>query len=195
MPATTLDALCPLDEFLPHPVETVEARHHHLDRCRRVRVGPAVAVVFEDRHTLWFRIQELARFARSASAGVVRRQLDWYRRLMPGDGRLTAAVWVSRRGQAARPARAAGPGGRVALRSDSGHEVVGRYLPGQVTDRLIGLVRWAEFQFPPDARAALGDPAVGWALSVEAEGVECGPVPLPAETVQSLADDLDPSGR
>lgn len=190
MTATTPTARQTLDEYANRPDDTVEAGYRHLDRHRRVRVGPAVTVVFEDRHTLWFRIQELSRLARGTPVGPVRRQLDWYRRLMPGDGRLLAAVWVSARGRAGDALRAAVANGTVALRSDAGHVVPGTYLPERVSDRLIGLVRWAEFRFAPATRLALHDPTVGWELTVEAEGYPSAPTRLSETVIESLSADL-----
>ena len=74
---------------------SVESAHQHMAARRRVMLGVGVSVVFEDRQTVWFRVQELNRFGRGAD---VRRQLDWYNQLMPGEGRVRAAVWLTARG-------------------------------------------------------------------------------------------------
>jgi hypothetical protein len=192
MTATTLDDTLTSDEFALRNETSVETRYRHLDRHRRVRVGSAVTVVFEDRDTLWFRIQELAGFARSRPAGSVRKQIDWYHRLMPGNGRLTAAVWIAARGRAevVEKVRTAVADGRLVLRSDAGHEVIGRYLPERVTDRLIGLVRWAEFDFSARLREVLHDPTTGWDLAVEADGLVFGPTRLSEAVLESLSADM-----
>ncbi len=146
---------------------SVESAHEHLAARRRVGLGAGVSVVFEDRQTVWFRVQELNRYGRGAD---VRRQLDWYERLMPGDGRVRAAVWLTARGPRADDLRAVVGNGVLVLTSTVGHRVVGVYLTQKVTDRLIGLVGWVEFRFEADDRAALHDPLVGWRLSVQADG-------------------------
>jgi hypothetical protein len=64
MKPLTLDEMTAPDEFLDHRQDHFEQHVRYLDRCRRVRVGPAVTVVFENRQTLWFRAQELVRVAR-----------------------------------------------------------------------------------------------------------------------------------
>lgn len=192
MTATMTDVSPATDEFAHRPDDTVETRYRHLDRHRRVRVGANITVVFEDRHTLWFRMHELNRVSRQAATGRVREQMDWYQRLMPGGGRLTAAVTVTTRGRPAEAARlrSAVTDGRLVLRSDAGHEVFGRYLPQQQSDRLIGLVRWAEFWIPAVAVAALHDSAVGWELAVEADGVSLPSVRLSESVLESLSADV-----
>jgi hypothetical protein len=176
---------------------TVDARYAHLDRCRRVRVGPAVTVVFEDRQTLWFRMQELARVARATRAPggpEVRRALDWYAGLLPGNGRLTAAVWVGEPGRRAGrhfdQTRRAVAGGALELRADTGLTVPADPLPGRVTDPLIGLARWVAFRFPPAAAEAFADPTRRWQLTVVADGYTETSDPLPMGVRESLAADL-----
>ncbi|MFO0850264.1 MAG: DUF3501 family protein [Gemmataceae bacterium] len=174
---------------------TVGVRYAHLDRCRRVRVGPAVTVVFEDRQTLWFRMQELARVARAtAGRAAVQRALDWYAGLLPGAGRLTAAVWVgqdgSRAGRRLAAVRRAATGGVLALRADDGTVVAAASLPGRVADPLVGLARWVEFRFDPAAAAAFADPARTWQLALTADGFAEASDPLPDWVRESLAADL-----
>ena len=191
MTATTLDDTLTSDEFALRDAPPADSRSCRQVR-RRVQIGSAVTVVFEDRDTLWLRIQELARVARSNPNGSVRKQIDWYHRLMPGRGRLTAAVWIAARGRTAEMerVRAAVADGRLVLRSGAGHEVVGRYLPQRVTDRLIGLVRWAEFDFPAHLREVLHDPTVGWELAVEADGLTLGPARVPEAVLEHLSADV-----
>jgi hypothetical protein len=190
MTATTLDVSPSPDEFAARSADTVASRYQHLDHRRRVRVGSAVSVVFEDRHTLWFRIQELNRIARRSPSEAVRRQLAWYQRLMPGDGRLVAAVWVAARGADTPKIRSAVAAGRVLLRSDAGHEVIGRFLSEQSADRTLGMVRWVEFRFPAVAQAALHEPTVGWHLEIEADGLTLPAARLGEPVLQSLSADL-----
>src|SRR5262245_60467536 len=103
-----MHALPNTDVFAPDPFTTIDdgtvTSPDYLDRCRRVRVGPAVTLVFENQQTLWFRIQELARLARLTTPSLVKRELDWYTRLLPGDDRIRAAVWVAEPGR--RPTKA-----------------------------------------------------------------------------------------
>jgi hypothetical protein len=166
---------------------SVETAHRHLTARRQVPLGLGVSVVFEDRQTVWFRVQELNRYGRGAN---VRRELDWYERLMPGGGRVRAAVWLNARGPMADRTREMVTDGRLVLTSTAGHRVEGEYLSQRVTDRLIGLVRWAEFRFTADDRAALHEPAIEWRLSLETDGDEVLAGAVDESVLESLSADV-----
>src|SRR5574339_608633 len=88
----TLDDLIPLEEYAGRRREYFESLTRYLDRYRRVRIGPQVMLVFENRQTLWFRLHELLRVARLADPVFVQRELDCYNRLLPGRDQLQAAL-------------------------------------------------------------------------------------------------------
>lgn len=195
MPALTLaDAFAP-DPFADPEDAAVSRRYEYLARCRRVLVGPAVTFVFENRQTLWFRFQELARVARLTEPGQVQHELDWYSQLLPDGVGLQAAVWVAEPGR--RPSKAleavrrALPLGRIGFRSSTGLEVLGTIRSDRVADRLIGLTRWAEFRFSPAARAGLADEQQTWRLFISAVGYNHESEPLPRAVRQSLLEDLN----
>src|SRR6516225_4350705 len=95
MRALTLDDILPLDEYASRRREHFESISRYLDRYRRVRIGPRVTLVFENRQTLWFRVQEILRIARLAEPTRVQQELDLYNRLLPGRNRLQAALLLS----------------------------------------------------------------------------------------------------
>src|SRR5207244_5990966 len=94
MHALSFEDLLPLEEFAARRRDLFEAQCRYLDRYRRVRVGPRAALLFENRQTLWFRIQEVLRIARVTEASLVRRQLDLYNRLLPEPNCLQAALLI-----------------------------------------------------------------------------------------------------
>ena len=57
MEALTADDLLPLDEYAGRRRELFASHARYLDRYRRVRLGPRVTLLFENRQTLWFRAQ------------------------------------------------------------------------------------------------------------------------------------------
>lgn len=190
MPAsTTLPRLGSPDVFALRQSQTpsVESAHEYLTARRRIPLGSSVSVVFEDRQTVWFRVQELSRCARGKD---VRRQLDWYAKLLPGDGRVRAAVWLNGRGPATERMREKVASGRLVLTSDRGHRVVGTYLPQRVTDRLIGLVRWVEFRFATDDREALHTATVSWQLCLESDAAEVLVADVDEGVLESLSADV-----
>ena len=71
MKALTLDDLLPLEEYAGRRREFFEAHGRYLDRYRRVRIGPRLTLLFENRQTLWFRLHEVLRVARLSEPGRV----------------------------------------------------------------------------------------------------------------------------
>src|SRR5262245_42325587 len=94
MKPLTLEDLLPLEEYAARRGEFFAAHTRYLDRYRRVRVGPLLTLIFENRQTLWFHLQEVLRVARLSEPLRVQQELDWYNQLLPGDGRLQAAVLI-----------------------------------------------------------------------------------------------------
>src|SRR3954447_25274296 len=90
----TVDDLLPLEEYAGQRREFFESLGHYLDRYRRVRLGPSVTLLFENRQTLWFRVQELLRIARLTEPGLVQQELDLYNRLLPGRNQLQATLLI-----------------------------------------------------------------------------------------------------
>src|SRR5436309_11301420 len=84
MHALTVEDLLPLEEFAGRRRDLFEAQCRYLDRYRRVRVGPRASLLFENRQTLWFRVQEVLRIARLTDEPRVQQELDLYNRLLPG---------------------------------------------------------------------------------------------------------------
>src|SRR5208337_4923451 len=95
MDALTLDDLIPLEEFNGRRREFFTSHLRYLDRYRRVRIGPKATLVFENRQTLWFRVQEILRIARLSEPARVQQELDLYNRLLPRRNRLQAALLLS----------------------------------------------------------------------------------------------------
>src|SRR5712691_1091057 len=91
----TLDDLLPLEEFAGRRREFFESLGRYLDRHRRVRIGPRATLLFENRQTLWFRLQEILRVARLADPARVRQELELYNRLLPGRRCLQAALLIA----------------------------------------------------------------------------------------------------
>ena len=94
MQPLTLDDLMPLADFAGRRSEFFAAHGRYLDRYRRVRIGPRLTLVFENRQTLWYRVHELLRVARLADPPRVQQELDWYNWLLPGRDTLQAALFI-----------------------------------------------------------------------------------------------------
>jgi len=70
------------------------ARVIALKRDRRVGVGDRVTLVFENRETLRFQVQEMLRVERIDSQEAIQAELDVYNELMPKEGELSATLFI-----------------------------------------------------------------------------------------------------
>ncbi len=187
----TTDDLLSLEEFAAQRRELFEAHIRYVDRYRRVRVGPRLALVFENRQTLWFRAQEVLRVARLSDPARVREELEVYNRLLPGVGRLQAALlaespdepgWKSLRGDELR------------LRM-GGAAVPAELVTCRPEDCAVGAAHWVHFHIDANARRRFADfrhPACFEAVNPSYKH-DSGP--LPDDVRQSLLEDLELSDR
>ncbi len=81
--------------------EDFRARVIELKRRRRVAVGPLVTFVFENRETIRFQVQEMARVERMISDDQIQGELDIYNPLIPGPGELSATMFIELTSEAA----------------------------------------------------------------------------------------------
>src|SRR5438105_11440173 len=88
----TTDDLIPLEEYAARRAEFFEAQRRYCERYRRVCIGRALTLLFENRQTLWFRMQEVLRVARLTEPELVQLELDWYNQLLPARNCLAAAL-------------------------------------------------------------------------------------------------------
>jgi len=65
-----------------------------LKKLRRVSVGPIITFVFENRETIRFQIQEMARAERLATDEAIQIELDTYNPLIPSPGELSCTMFI-----------------------------------------------------------------------------------------------------
>lgn len=70
------------------------ARIIELKRRRRVAVGPFVTLVFENRDTMRFQVQEMARAEGLTRDDQIQAELDVYNTLIPEAGQLSATLFI-----------------------------------------------------------------------------------------------------
>jgi Protein of unknown function (DUF3501) len=61
---------------------------------RRVALGPLMTLVFENRDTVRFQIQEMLRVERIVQPDKVQHELDVYNELLPGPGEVAATLFI-----------------------------------------------------------------------------------------------------
>jgi len=74
--------------------DSYRARIIALKKLRRVPVGPIVTFVFENRETIRFQIQEMARVERLFTDEAITVELDTYNPLIPDPGELSATMFI-----------------------------------------------------------------------------------------------------
>jgi hypothetical protein len=65
-----------------------------LKQRRRLSVGDKITLVFENRETIQFQIQEMIRAERIVDPGKVQNELDVYNALLPAKGELSATLFI-----------------------------------------------------------------------------------------------------
>ncbi len=68
-----------------------------IKKLRRVSVGPVVTFVFENRDTIRFQIQEMARAEGLYTDAAIQSELDTYNALIPAPGHLSATLFIELR--------------------------------------------------------------------------------------------------
>lgn len=61
---------------------------------RRLAVGPHLTLLFENRQTVWYQVQEMIRAERIQEPEQVQRELDTYNELLPRAGELAATLLI-----------------------------------------------------------------------------------------------------
>lgn len=198
MNALTLDDLLPLEEFAGRRRDFLEAHGRYLDRYRRVRVGPRITLLFENRQTIWFRLQEVLRIARLAEPDRVLQELELFNHLLPGRDRLAASLLIAIEDETNLTAELAPwrdlHGGDLTLNLGP-LAYPANLFTARPEDRCIGTAHWVQFVLDDDGRELLADlrqPAF--------VGVTCGEyrhesAALSDDARQSLLDDLVLSDR
>lgn len=132
-------------------------------KLRRVSVGQNISLVFENRDTVIFQIQEMLRAERITDLDKIREEITVYNELIPEPGELSATFFIEIENQ-------------TRLRDDllkflgideavtfkvGEHRIPGRFEEGRSKEDKISAVQYVRFSFTAEARQAFitGAPA------------------------------------
>jgi hypothetical protein len=190
----TPDDVLSLEDFAGQRRELFEAHVRYVDRYRRVRLGPQLTLVFENRQTLWFRVQEVLRVARLADPARVHEELAVYNRLLPQRGRLQAALLIATpdEGQAADWTTLRGDELRLRM---GGAAVPAQLVTCRPEDCAVGAAHWVHFDIDDKARERLADFRHAAHFEIVNPNYKHESGPLAEDVRQSLLDDLKLSER
>jgi hypothetical protein len=167
-----------------------------LKRRRRLALGGRCSLLFENRATVLFQVQEMVRAERLLRAADVERELDAWNGLLPGDGELSATLFVEipvAGLSAAEIAAALEPFRgieRDALFLDLGGDMrLPAVFDGEPAAPRVAAVRYLRFRVSVEASRRLADPAWPARLLLELPGYRAQRE-LPPETRAELLADL-----
>ena len=191
MPLTVHDVL-PADEY-ERVREAFRKRIIDLKRWRRISVGDLVTLVFENRETVLFQIQEMLRAERVVAPDRIQEEVEMYNEQIPGAGELSATLLIEVTDQTkVKPVldrlKGIDRGQTVAIRVGP-HLVYGLFEPGRSNEEKISAVHYVRFPIQEAVRAAMEDP--GTPVQVVATHPRYQAVqPVPEGMRRSLLGDL-----
>lgn len=198
MQPLTVDDLLPLEEYVGKRREFFDSHRRYVDRYRRVRIGPRLTLIFENRQTLWFRVQEILRIARLSDPGEVQQELNLYNRLLPGRSLLQAALLIDIADETRFAKEIAHWRG---IQGEHLNLIVGDdWFPALLVtcrpeDRCVGTSHWVQFHLDSPACAKLADPERPAFFRFANDHYQHQSAPLNDELRQSLVDDLKRSEK
>ena len=143
------------------------ARIIALKKDRRLTVGPNLSLLFENRDTVLFQIQEMVRTERIVDERRIQDEVDVYNALIPAPGELSATLFIeipdlARLG----PERVRetvnqfqGLDRDAVLLAVGSHRIPARWEPGRSSEEKMAAVHYIRFAVPEAAGAALADSA------------------------------------
>ena len=159
---------------------------------RRVALGPLMTLVFENRDTVRFQIQEMLRIERIVRPDKVEEEIGVYNELVPGPGEVSATLFI----EVTDPAQVQPVLDRFIGLDEPGKLVLrvgdqsfpARFAPGQSREDRISAVHYIRFSVGEAGHRALaaGETAV---LAVDHAGYVAR-ADLSSETVAELLRDL-----
>jgi hypothetical protein len=161
-----------------------------LKKPRRVIVGDRVSLVFENRHTLLFQIEEMLRAESITGEAQIQDEIEVYNALMPTDDSLSATLFIELPPDADKRAeldRLVGLDEHVILHIGE-HAIRAAFEPGRSTHDRISAVQYTRYPLSPEAKAALLTPGTRLVLEIDQPNYRHR-IELPEATRASLAAD------
>jgi hypothetical protein len=180
--------------------ETVRERMRadviELKKRRRVSVGDNLTLLFENRETVLFQVQEMMRTERIVHEDKVQEEIDAYDALLPGKDEVSATLFIEILDLYKLEAEEV----RRAVNRFQGLDegcvflVLGRvrerahFEGGHSKEEKVAAVHYVRFRVPREGRQALADPAADVRLVVDHPNYQAEAVLSPATRQELLAD-------
>lgn len=141
--------------------ESFRARIIELKRRRRIALGPLITMVFENRDTLLFQIQEMVRVEHIVEPSKIQNELDVYNALLPAAGELSATLLIEITEEAMMKQwldqfMGLDHGEKVAIVA-GGERAFGEFEGGHSHDTKISAVHFVRFRPTTSMQSAIAD--------------------------------------
>jgi hypothetical protein len=140
-----------------------------IKKQRRVLLADRVSVVFENKDTMLFQIEEMLRAERITDEAGIQAEIDVYGAMLPTASELSATLFIELPPDAdavKELGQFVGLDEHVALHVGD-HVVPAWFEPGRQDEDRISAVQFIRFKLPAAARAALGESGTPLALVVD----------------------------
>jgi hypothetical protein len=191
-PLTVQDLLPP--EHYERTRDEFRRRIIGLKEHRRIAVGDLVTLVFENRDTILFQIQEMIRAERIVAPERIREELDTYNAQIPGAQELSATLFI----EVTEPAKVKSildrfhgidTGQTVGFQLGN-QRVYGIFEQGRAKEDKISAVHYVRFPFSDNEKAQLAKLTEPIEIFIHHSGYQAR-VAVPDKMRMSLLQDLD----
>jgi Protein of unknown function (DUF3501) len=165
-----------------------------LRRDRRITAGDRLSIMFENRETVLYQIQEMLRAERIVDESAIRHELDTYNEILPKPQSLAGTLFIEltesdRIREELEEFLGLDRGEHVWFDLGPAGRAVARFSEGQSEDGRISSVQYVQFPFTPEGAAFFRDPSQPADLVVEHPNYRVR-VAVEGVTRRSLAADL-----
>ncbi|MFN3134632.1 MAG: DUF3501 family protein [Candidatus Kryptonium sp.] len=166
-----------------------------LKKKRRVEVGNRVSLVFENRDTVLFQIQEMMRAERMVDDNEIKFEVDTYNELIPEKNEISATLFIEVDDpQLLRPVLDSfiglDRGNHVYLEIGDKHKIYAEFEEGHSKDDRISAVHFIKFKFKPEQIDDFKNPDNEIKLVIDHPNYKAFAI-ISDETRKELIKDLD----
>jgi hypothetical protein len=173
--------------------EAFRKRIIELKGRRRIAVGDTITLVFENRDTIQFQVQEMIRVEHIVEPGRIQDELDVYNALLPGNGELSATllIEITEAGRIQQDLdRLQGiDGERTLLLKAGAHTTYGHFESGRSKEDKISAVHFVRFRPSPEFIAALRQRGTEVSAAIDHPAYRAT-VPVPDPMIEEWLADL-----
>ena len=189
----TLEDLIPLPEFQARRKEYLSSHLRYIESYRKIRIGQRAVLVFENRQTLWFRVQDVMHLARIHDEPTQLLELELHNRVLPLEGGLQGALLLDSHLPPGDPTSSTWGdlrGDHLQLMLGGKRAVSANLLTTRQEDRCWGTAHWVHFRLDDQELRLLVDNRESISVRLRTGDYDGQSPPLTDGVRQSLVEDL-----